>query len=239
VRRPLIALALAILGVGAFTGGLAWFLDTPPPPPTADRTERLFFGLCVSCHGVDGRGSWRARLFLIRPGDLAAVRESDRYLFDIVKHGGAPIGRPGMPGFGGALSDGDIDALVAYIRRLGRGAGPAPAPRPGASLHLFDPHEMDLVALPAHGQTNSLAGLEAGGVQLIGIREHRHQLHGTHAQRSDRLVTDQNEVGRGPLDHLPTHLVRGRSQDRAPQAHREGGEQQAEHGGDEPGGSSP
>jgi hypothetical protein len=26
--------------------------------------------------------------------------ESDRYLFDIIKHGGSPIGRPGMPAFG-------------------------------------------------------------------------------------------------------------------------------------------
>jgi mono/diheme cytochrome c family protein len=43
---------------------------------------------------------------------------SDAYLFDLVKHGGAPIGRPGMPGFGATLSDADIALLVAYARSL-------------------------------------------------------------------------------------------------------------------------
>jgi mono/diheme cytochrome c family protein len=45
-------------------------------------------------------------------------RESDQYLFDIIKRGGDPIGRPGMPGFGFQLSDDDIMALVRYIRTL-------------------------------------------------------------------------------------------------------------------------
>lgn len=42
---------------------------------------------------------------------------TDRYLFDLIKHGGAPIGRPGMPGFE-HLSDADIETLVGYVRRL-------------------------------------------------------------------------------------------------------------------------
>jgi mono/diheme cytochrome c family protein len=69
---------------------------------------------------VDGRGSWRAALFLLRPGDLAerSRGESDRYLFDIIKQGGSPIGRPGMPAFGYQMTDADIEALVAYIRTL-------------------------------------------------------------------------------------------------------------------------
>ena len=69
-------------------------------------------------------GSWRAALFLIRPGNLADAaiigRRSDEYLFDIIKHGGAPIGRPGMPGFGATLSDADIAGLVRYVRGLTR-----------------------------------------------------------------------------------------------------------------------
>jgi mono/diheme cytochrome c family protein len=71
---------------------------------------------------VDGQGSWRATLFLIRPGNLTGpdVRhDSDQYLFDIIKNGGAPIGRPGMPAFGSQLRESDIRALVDYIRRLG------------------------------------------------------------------------------------------------------------------------
>lgn len=119
--RPLVALVLAIVLIGGFTAALAWILDTPRPRPGASRTERLFVALCAECHGPDGRGSWRARLFLIRPGDLThAGRESDRYLADMIRHGGAPIGRPGMPAFGGALKDEDIRELVTYLRGLAR-----------------------------------------------------------------------------------------------------------------------
>ena len=124
MRRPLVVLALAITVIGGFAGGLAWLLDTPRPPAGAPRAQRLFYGFCASCHGVDGRGSWRAVLFLIRPGDLTDAGRmrphSDRYLFDLIKHGGAPIGRPGMPGFGFNLSDADVEALVAYVRTLPR-----------------------------------------------------------------------------------------------------------------------
>jgi mono/diheme cytochrome c family protein len=121
MRRPLVVLTVVLAAVGLFVGGLAWLLDTPRPPAGASRGERLHYAYCVTCHGVDGRGSWRASLFLIDPGDLTALdRESDRYLFDIVKQGGAPIGRPGMPAFGYQLSDEDIRALVDHIRGLGR-----------------------------------------------------------------------------------------------------------------------
>ena len=78
----------------------------------------------MTCHGPDGRGSWRASLFLIRPGNLADAarldQRSDQYLVDIIKNGGAPIGRPGMPAFGAALSDEEIRELVAYVRGLSR-----------------------------------------------------------------------------------------------------------------------
>jgi mono/diheme cytochrome c family protein len=112
---------MSIVLVGTVTGGLAWLLDTPRVRPGAPRDERIYQGLCAPCHGVDGRGSWRAALFLIRPGDLTAPevkRDSDQYLVDIIKNGGAPIGRPGMPAFGSQLREEDIRGLVGYIRRL-------------------------------------------------------------------------------------------------------------------------
>jgi len=121
MRRAVLMLAAAIAGVGLFTGGLAWLLTDPQPPPGAGRGERLYSAYCVECHGRDGRGSWRAALFLLRPGNLASPRvaaESDRYLFDIVKHGGSPIGRPGMPSFGYHLKDEDITDLVKHVRAL-------------------------------------------------------------------------------------------------------------------------
>jgi len=124
MRRSLVALVIALVALGAFAGGLAWLLDSPSPRPGAPRAERLWVGLCATCHGVDGRGSWRAALFLIRPGDLTdratTGRQTDQYLFDIIKEGGSPIGRPGMPAFGAALKDEDIRELVAYMRGLAR-----------------------------------------------------------------------------------------------------------------------
>jgi mono/diheme cytochrome c family protein len=120
--RALIVLALSLASIALFTGGLAWLLDTPSPPAGAPRPERLYYAYCVTCHGTDGRGSWRAMLFLIRPGDLSDTtrmsQHTDRYLFDIIKHGGSPFGRPGMPAFGYHLTDEDIQALVAYMRTL-------------------------------------------------------------------------------------------------------------------------
>ena len=124
MRRPLLALVVVLAAIGAFTGGLAWLLDTPKPRAGAPKAERLYLGLCATCHGPDGRGSWRAALFLVRPGklhDAAAIEQrSDQYLFDIIKYGGAPIGRPGMPAFGSTLSDQEIAELVGYVRGLSR-----------------------------------------------------------------------------------------------------------------------
>jgi mono/diheme cytochrome c family protein len=120
MRRALVILGAAIVGIGIFTAGLAWLLTDPRPPAGASRGERLYYAYCVECHGVDGRRSWRAALFLLKPGDLAerSRGESDRYLFDIIKQGGSPIGRPGMPAFGYQMTDADIEILVRYIRTL-------------------------------------------------------------------------------------------------------------------------
>ena len=132
MRRGLLTLVLCVCGVGAFAAGLAWLLTDARPPAGASRGERLYYAYCAECHGVDGRGSWRAALFLLRPGNLRdparIASSSDRYLFDLIKHGGATIGRAGMPAFGAQLSDDDIALLVAYVRQLAS-APPARAKR--------------------------------------------------------------------------------------------------------------
>jgi hypothetical protein len=83
---------------------------------------------------------------------------------------------------------------------------------------------MDLVALLAHGQPQTVARLELGDVELVRGREDRHELHGTHAERTDRLVANEDEVGGGPFDQLTSYLVGGRAKDRSPQADGEGNE---------------
>jgi mono/diheme cytochrome c family protein len=122
MRRGLAILVLSIAAIGMFAGGLAWLLNDPRPPAGASRGERLYYAHCVECHGRDGRGSWRAALFLLRPGDLTAAHRTsaqfDSYAFEVIKNGGSSLGRPGMPSFGYHMSDEDIRAVVAYLRTL-------------------------------------------------------------------------------------------------------------------------
>ena len=131
MRRSLLALAAAIAAIGLFAGGLGWLLNPVRPPAAAARGERLYYAYCVDCHGVDGRGSWRALLFLRRPGNLADPARigasTDEYLFTIIKQGGDVLGRPGMPAFR-HLSDEDVRALVDFVRSLPSASGASTAP---------------------------------------------------------------------------------------------------------------
>jgi mono/diheme cytochrome c family protein len=103
---------------------LALMLLRHPVPRTATPAQRLYLAYCAECHGANGRGSWRAALFLLRPGNLADPAtlgaRSDGYLVELIKHGGAPIGKPGMPAFGYHLSDEEIQQVVRYVRTLAR-----------------------------------------------------------------------------------------------------------------------
>jgi cytochrome c oxidase cbb3-type subunit 3 len=120
VKWLLIAAGLAVAVV---IGTLVALLSLPRPVPgNATRAQRLYLTYCAACHGADGRGSWRATLFLMRPPNLADARtlngRSDDYLFDLFKQGGASIGKPGMPAFGYSLTDEQIGELVRYVRAL-------------------------------------------------------------------------------------------------------------------------
>ena len=97
-----------------------------PHPVTKNATpvQRLYLMYCAECHGADGRGSWRATLFLLRPGNLtdphALAGRSDEYLVDLLRDGGAPIGKPGMPAFGYHLSDRQIRGVVEYVKAFSK-----------------------------------------------------------------------------------------------------------------------
>ncbi|HEV8436711.1 MAG TPA: cytochrome c [Methylomirabilota bacterium] len=110
-----------VLLIGSVTALL--FLPHPVPK-TATTAQRLYLSYCAECHGANGAGSWRATFFLLRPGDLGDPARlaplSDEYLFDLIKQGGAAVGKPGMPAFGYHLSDEQIREVVAYIRAMSR-----------------------------------------------------------------------------------------------------------------------
>jgi mono/diheme cytochrome c family protein len=102
---------------------MAAMLSFPHPvPKRATPAQRLYLSHCATCHGANGEGSWRATIFLMRPGNLADPRAmaglSDEYLFLLIRNGGAALGKPGMPAFGYHLSDDEIRELIHYLRTL-------------------------------------------------------------------------------------------------------------------------
>ena len=70
---------------------------------------------CLMCHGADGLGATPAgkALKVISFKDPSAVKATDADLIAVVKNG-----RNKMPGYAGKLTDGQIKAVVAYVRTL-------------------------------------------------------------------------------------------------------------------------
>lgn len=106
-------------------GSLVAVLLAPHPiPRAASPVQRLYLERCASCHGANGKGSWRATLFLIHPGDLTDPGQmgglTDDFLLAVIKEGGAPVGKPGMPAYGFHLSDEQIRMLIQYLRGMAR-----------------------------------------------------------------------------------------------------------------------
>jgi len=81
---------------------------------------------CVGCHGAAGKGDGAAAAALNpKPGDMtdgkAMKALSDKYLFDIIKDGGASQKKsPIMPASAKKFSDQEISDMVAYIRSLAK-----------------------------------------------------------------------------------------------------------------------
>jgi mono/diheme cytochrome c family protein len=103
----------------------------------------VYTGSCGVCHGPngDGRGTFGPSTYPDATDLLsdAAKRKTDAQLFWIVKNG---LGFTAMPAFGGAYTDDQIWATVAYLRALQRGAANAirvPTPT-DAQLLVADPN---------------------------------------------------------------------------------------------------
>lgn len=90
-------------------------------PEAAARGRAVFAAHCVTCHGEGGKGDGRvARLYNPKPSDLTMSTQSDSYKSDIIRKGGASVGRSViMPAWGAELSDAEIDDVVAYLRLIG------------------------------------------------------------------------------------------------------------------------
>ena len=98
-------------------------------PPHASRAadsakgQEIYATYCATCHGATGLGDGVAAAALDpKPRDLssAAILETytDEYLVNVITNGGAAVGKsPMMTAWGGIISPGDIDSVVAHIRQ--------------------------------------------------------------------------------------------------------------------------
>ena len=92
----------------------------------AEKGKTLFAQYCASCHGASGKGDAPVAAALNpKPRDLTdkayVAGLKDQYLFDLVKKGGAAVGKsPLIPPFGSKLKDEDIRDVIAYVRSLAK-----------------------------------------------------------------------------------------------------------------------
>jgi len=132
-KRALLIGGFLLLLIGLVAGNL---LRTELPitssSPNNSRAVALgrevYLANCASCHGanLEGAPNWKTAnpdgTMPAPPHDASGHtwHHSDDYLFTTVKEGSAavaPLGyQASMPGFGGALSDEEIYAVLAYIK---------------------------------------------------------------------------------------------------------------------------
>jgi len=109
-----VALALASASVLASTQDMR-LAKTP-----ATRGAAVFTKYCSLCHGAAGTGDGRAAsLQKVPPADLTISTRARSYKLQIVREGGAAMGRSNsMPAWGDVLTDAEIADVVAYVQSL-------------------------------------------------------------------------------------------------------------------------
>ena len=100
--------------------GLVWAtVATAGQIPT--EPDAMFDAFCAVCHGEDGRGQVENPAIDSEPMDFTdcavATPEPDADWQLVITHGGLAAGLSSeMPSYGDALTDGQIQALIGYIR---------------------------------------------------------------------------------------------------------------------------
>lgn len=133
VRRRILVAAAVVLAFAVAAFALLAGQDEPKADPSDEAQvasgRALYLTHCAACHGrnLEGQPDWRQRL---PSGRMPAPPHDDSghtwhhptaVLFGITKHGLVPpFAPPGyqsdMPGFGRALADEQILAVLAYIK---------------------------------------------------------------------------------------------------------------------------
>ena len=83
-------------------------------PAVAQDVAATYKATCAACHGSDGTGSAAGQKMGIRAFASPEVKaESDAQLAEVITNG-----KGKMPAWGKKLSEAQINALVAYVRKL-------------------------------------------------------------------------------------------------------------------------
>jgi mono/diheme cytochrome c family protein len=115
-HRPALAASMIATLALAFSIGCVSAQQNPSPaakPPPAEASPNdidgatMFATVCGWCHESGGRAAGKGP-------KLAGTSRSDEFIINRIR-----TGKPGaMPAFGGSFSEGQIVAILAYIRTL-------------------------------------------------------------------------------------------------------------------------
>lgn len=89
--------------------------------PSIRMGRGIYQGRCSLCHGKGGEGDGKMARIIKNPPpfNLTLSRMPDAYLKDIIKKGGAAMGRSSrMPPWGTDLSDKEVASVILYIKKL-------------------------------------------------------------------------------------------------------------------------
>jgi mono/diheme cytochrome c family protein len=115
LKRPTSLPAFALLTV--LLAVLPWPASAAKSPPASGDDTASYFKLrCSSCHGVNGAGDTSLGRNL-KAADLLSPevqKQSDAQIAQVISDGGK-----NMPTFSNSLTQDQIRALVAHIRKLG------------------------------------------------------------------------------------------------------------------------
>ena len=116
ISPPLRGLALALASASV----LASTHDARPAKTPAARGAAVFSKYCALCHGAGGVGDGRAAsLQKVPPANLTISTRGRSYKMQIVREGGAALGRSSsMPAWRDVLTDEEIADVVEYVQLL-------------------------------------------------------------------------------------------------------------------------
>ena len=149
------------------------------PARAAMTGQEVYEQACASCHGVDGKGAPVGTGIEVPLPDLSDCKfvtaESTANWSGLVQHGGHFLGLSSqMPGFGDALSDEDVRAVIDYLRGFctdGRWPiGDLNFRRPLFVGKGFPEDEITAVFTPEFGRHETTWAGELAGEMRIGPR---------------------------------------------------------------------